>query len=154
MEILHNGKTYELMELIDNKDKCSFDIVGIFESYYFNNETNEQIFITNEQFENDDFYSNNTHWELGQFINYFYGANEESIEDIIKIAKDYIDEYLEKQAKIDHEKELKKTYCDAFKKASKKDFGSREMEELETKQYELLDYVLEQGIKENENEKR
>jgi hypothetical protein len=150
MEILHKGKTYELMELIDNKDKCSFDIVGIFESKYFNDETNEQIFITNEQFEND----NNARWELGQFINYFYGANEESIEEIIKIAKDYIDEYLEKQAKIDHEKELKNAYCDAFKKASKKDFGSREMEELETKQYELLDYVLEIGLKENEDEER
>jgi hypothetical protein len=124
--------------------------VGIFESKYFNDETNEQIFITNEQFEND----NNARWELGQFINYFYGANEESIEEIIKIAKDYIDEYLEKQAKIDHEKELKNAYCDAFKKASKKDFGSREMEELETKQYELLDYVLEIGLKENDFSQR
>lgn len=132
MTLKYKGKTYELVELYEPNKNETYDIIAIFKTTY----DDDGVF-----------------W-FKDFVNYFYGASEEDEESIQKIAKDYIDEYLEKQAKIDHEKELKNAYCDAFKKASKKDFGSREMEELETKQYDLLDYVLEIGLKENEDEER
>ena len=70
MTIKHNGKTYELVELHEIGESATFDIVAIFETHK----------------DNDDL------WELGNFVNYFYGASLETTENIIKIAKNYINE--------------------------------------------------------------
>lgn len=70
MELKHKGKTYELVELKEPITNELFDIIAIFETR-----------------KNGDF------WELGGFINYFYGASVESKENIKSIALDYIKEY-------------------------------------------------------------
>ena len=70
MELKHKGKTYELVELKEPITNELFDIIAIFETR-----------------KDGDF------WELGDFVNYFYGASVESEENIKSIALDYIKEY-------------------------------------------------------------
>ena len=70
MELKQKNKTYELVELKEPTKSETFDIIAIFETR-----------------KNGDF------WELGDFINYFYGASLESTENIKRIALDYIKEY-------------------------------------------------------------
>lgn len=84
MELKHKGKTYELVELKEPTTNETFDIIAIFETR-----------------KNGDF------WELGDFINYFYGASLESKENIKRIALDYIKDN-EKQPKTSAQKMYKR----------------------------------------------
>lgn len=88
MEILYKGNYYELVELKEPNEESSFDIIAIFKSRYYKYDGDEQINITKEEFEE----GIETSWELGEFINYFYGASDQE-EMIENIAKGYIDEY-------------------------------------------------------------
>ena len=88
MEILYKGNYYELAELKEPNEESSFDIIAIFKSRYYKYDGDKQINITKEEFEN----GIETSWELGNFINYFYGASDQE-EKNVSIAKEYIDEY-------------------------------------------------------------
>lgn len=70
MELKHKGKTYELVELQELGTNETFDIVAIFETR-----------------------KKGGFWELGDFVNFFYGASLESKENIKSIALDYIKDY-------------------------------------------------------------
>jgi len=69
------------VELKEINSGASYDIVAIFE-------------ITKRE-EKDQAAQD---WELGNFIDYFYGASDDN-RKIIKIACDYIDDYLKKEIK-------------------------------------------------------
>ena len=76
MTIKRNGQNYELVELHELNQNATYDIVAIFKINYIK--------------ENDDQAAQV--WELGDFVNYFYGANDDT-ENIINIANEYIDEF-------------------------------------------------------------
>lgn len=89
MEIFYKGKYYELVELKEPNGRASFDIVAIFESIYTKEENGNEIPTTKEDFESN----LDCSWRLGNFINYFFGASEETPKSIQTIAKDYIDDF-------------------------------------------------------------
>lgn len=86
MTIEHNNKIYELVELCEIGAKSSYDIIAIF-----------KIDTQKED------------WELGELVNYFYGADDAQ-ENIIAIAKWYIDEY-EKDTKTQPQNDNAKRYA-------------------------------------------
>ena len=86
MTIKYKGNYYELVELKEPQKEQTYDIIGIFKSYYFKEENGKEIPITLEEFEKDF----DGQWRLGEFIDYFYGANDKT-QDIVEIAQWYID---------------------------------------------------------------
>lgn len=69
MDFEYYGHMYRLVEFVEPKSGAHHDIIGVFKVVYKNKDLDEEI----------------------QFINYFYGASVESIDSMIKIAKEYID---------------------------------------------------------------
>lgn len=85
MRLNYKENTYELTELIDPKDRASFDIIAIFKVRNCKWDNNKLVNCTEEESET----------ELLDFITYFYGASDN--EDIlIKDAKSRIDYVLSK----------------------------------------------------------
>ena len=114
MTVEVNGKPYELVELCEPNKNETHGIIAIFKVrlYIDYNGTEKDISLKEYEREMKNFMDREDTnkyalLELKEYINYFYFTFFDKKEEIIDVAKDYIEDY-EKQRKQDFLKELEK----------------------------------------------